>query len=67
MDLITDEIHKCKKKYKLLLPYSNQSALSTMYNKYNVENVDYVDDGIVVEVVLDERGKGLYDKYILNE
>ena len=66
LDLITAEIHKFKKKYSLLLPYSNQSALSAMYSSYKVENVEYVDDGILVDVVLDERGKGLYGKYIRN-
>jgi GTP-binding protein HflX len=64
LGLITAEIHKFKKKYSLLLPYSNQSALSAMYSSYKVESVEYVDDGILVDVVLDERGKGLYGKYI---
>jgi hypothetical protein len=35
-----------------------------MYSSYKVESVEYVDDGILVDVVLDERGKGLYGKYI---
>ena len=61
---IEDVIHKFKKKYTLLIPYSAQSVLSSMYNLYSVENVDYLDDGINVTVILDERGKGMYGKYI---
>lgn len=62
---ITAQIQKVKKKYKLLIPYSNQSILNAIYNSYTVENVEYSDDGIYFEAVLDERGKGLYKKYII--
>ena len=61
---IEETIHKFKKKYTLLIPYSKQSALSSLYNGYTVETVDYRDEGIYVEVILDERGKGVYGQYI---
>lgn len=61
---IEETIHKFKKKYTLLIPYSKQSALSTLYDGYTVETVDYRDEGIYVEVILDERGKGVYGQYI---
>ena len=61
---IENTIHSFKKKYTLIIPYDNQSVLSAIYNSYTVENVDYLDDGISVEAILDERGKGLYGKYI---
>ena len=64
LSAIEDVIHKFKKKYTLLIPYSAQSVLSSMYNLYSVESVDYLDDGISVTVILDERGKGMYGKYI---
>ena len=66
LDLITSEIQKCKKKYTLLIPYSEQSKLSAIYNIYTVDNVEYLDNGISVSVVLDSRGSGLYEKYIVN-
>jgi hypothetical protein len=37
-----------------------------MYNVYTVKSVDYLDNGIAVTVVLDSRGKGLYEKYIID-
>ena len=62
--LVEQTVQKFKKKYTLLIPYSNQSALSALYNNYTVENVDYVDDGILVSCVLDEKGRGIYKNYI---
>ncbi len=61
---IEETIHKFKKKYTLIIPYSKQSALSALYDNYTVENVEYIDEGISVEVILDERGKGTYGQYI---
>lgn len=62
--LVEQTVQKFKKKYTLLIPYSNQSALSALYNNYTVESVDYVDDGILVSCVLDEKGRGIYKNYI---
>ena len=66
LSTIEDTVHRFKKKYTLLIPYSNQSVLSSLYDNYTVSNVEYVDDGISVEVILDDRGKGVYGKYILS-
>lgn len=64
LEVIEEEIHRFKKKYSLLIPYSNQSAVSSLYNSYTVLEVNYVDEGIAVDVILDERGRGVYGKYI---
>ena len=64
LSVIEEEIHRFKKKYIILIPYSNQSVLSALYNSYTVLEVNYVDDGISAEVILDERGRGMYSKYI---
>ena len=65
--MITEQVIEFKKKYTLLIPYSNQSALSSLYDNYTVENVEYIDEGISVVVILDERGKGIYEKYIFEQ
>ena len=57
-------IHKFKKECALLIPYSDQSALSSLYNSYTVKDVEYLDSGISVKAVLDEKGRGIYGKYI---
>ena len=64
LDLIEQTIHRFKKNYSLIIPYSNQSVLSALYDNFTVLTVDYVDDGIKVEVILDERGRGQYSRYI---
>ncbi len=65
LEVIENTIHKFKKKYSILIPYSDQSALSAIYDNYTVSNVEYVDNGISLDVIFDERGKGLYGKYIV--
>lgn len=64
---IESVMHKFKKKYVLLIPYDSQSALSTLYDGYKVESVDYVEDGVRVVAVLDEKGRGVFNKYVLGE
>ena len=64
IDKIEEEIKKFKKKYKLLIPYSEQGALSAIYDSYTAEDVEYTEDGVSLVAVLDERGKGIYSKYI---
>ena len=63
---IEETIRRFKKKYTLLIPYTNQSVLSSLYNSYTVSNVEYLDEGISAEVILDERGRGAYGKYIVS-
>ena len=64
IQMIEDEIHKGKREYKLLVPYSDQGVISTLYNLYTVNSVDYIDSGIVVNVILDSKGVGQFSKYI---
>lgn len=64
VEKIEEIIRKTKKEYELLLPYSAQSMLSILYNEYNVKSVEYTDDGVSVKVVLDEKGRGIYSKFI---
>ena len=64
---IEEEIKRFKREYKLLIPYNEQGALSSLYNGYTVSSVDYVDEGISAVVILDEKGRGMYSKYIIEE
>ena len=65
--LIEKTIHKFKKKYDLLIPYDQQSSLSTLYDQYSVEKVEYVDNGVSLRATLDERGVGIYKKFIVSQ
>jgi len=64
LSLIEEIMRQNKKEVKLLIPYEKQSVVSGLYNDYAVNNVEYANEGVIVDVVLDERGLGLYKKYI---
>lgn len=64
LSVIENKIRSRKRKVSLLIPYSDQHVLGSVYKNYSPENVDYTDDGITLTAVLDERGIGLYGKYI---
>ena len=50
----------------MLIPYADQSAVSSIYNEYTVVSCDYREDGVSVVAVLDNKGQGLYKKYIVS-
>lgn len=58
-------IKENKKTVELLIPYSDQYVVSNIYNEFTVESADYTDEGVRMVCVLDQRGLGLYKKYII--
>ena len=66
LSAIENEIKKFKQKYTLLIPYNKQQIVSYLYNSYSVQSVTYSDEGIVVDVILDTKGKGIYKEYIID-
>ena len=58
-------VKRAKRPSKLVIPYAEQHVVSALYNTYTVNSVDYTDDGILVNVTLDARGRGQYAKYCL--
>jgi len=64
LKVIEDTIHSGKAEYELLIPYSEQAALSSMYDTVTVLTVDYKDDGVAVKAILGNAEKGMYQKYI---
>lgn len=67
LSLISEYIMRSKKVCKLLIPYSEQGIVSSLYNTYTVNSVDYIAEGVAVEAVLDSRALGLYARYIQDE
>ena len=69
LDLLISKIEemllKFKKSTTLLIPYSEQSLVSTLYSGYTVESVEYLADGVMVKVKLDEASRGRYKRYIV--
>ena len=65
LEMVDEYIKRGKKKVRLLIPYAEQGAVSKLYDSYTVEECDYIEDGISVLTVLDKKGLGLYEKYIV--
>ena len=67
LTLISEYIMRSKKVCRLLIPYSEQGIVSSLYNSYTVNSVDYLAEGVAVEAILDARALGLYARYIQDE
>lgn len=64
LSMIEDVVSQSKQRCLLLIPYTEQSALSVLYDKCTVLSVDYAEAGVVVEAILDKRALGQYKRYI---
>jgi GTP-binding protein HflX len=53
-----------KRKVRLCFPYTDQGRVSAVYNYGIVENLSYEDNGVVMDVILDNRGIGLFRQYL---
>ena len=59
-------ILKFKRKYKICIPYSEQSLMSYLYNNYSVEGVEYLDIGVSAVATLDEKKKKEGRRFLLS-
>ena len=69
-DLLTmiDEIlAKSKKQVKFLFPFDKQGAVNNLYENATVLSTDYIESGVVVEAIVDEKCYGMYENYIFEE
>lgn len=58
-------IRQSKQRLKLLIPYTEQSVASMLFDEYSVKSTEYTEDGILFDVIMDKRGVGLFEKYII--
>lgn len=58
-------IRQSKQRLKLLIPYTEQSVASMLFDEYAVKSTEYIEDGILFDVIMDKRGVGLFEKYII--
>ena len=65
LDKIDCVIRLAKKQLKLLIPYTDQSVASMLFDEYAVKSTEYREDGILFDVVLDKRGVGMMKKYVI--
>lgn len=62
---VEDVLHKQSKDYDLLFPYDAQARLNDLYRDYTVLSTEYLENGTRVRARLDEKGRGMFSKYIL--
>ncbi len=65
LDVIDEIISKSKRRVEILIPYSEQGLVNVLYSNYSVENVEYADNGIKIQAVLDSKGLGKFEKYLI--
>lgn len=67
LSLIDDVVNREKRKVHLSVPYHSQAVVNQLYKEYQVEEVEYRDEGVFVTAVLDSKGLGMYSDYIIKD
>ncbi len=67
LQLVQDAIMEKTYAVKLLLPYERGDIFSKVKDKYNVESFEYVENGITLDVNLQEADYNIYKEYILDK
>lgn len=67
LSMIEEIVELSKRRVTLLIPYTEQGIVNLLYSGYNVEEVDYAENGIKIRAVLDAKGLGKFEKYISGE
>ena len=67
MDIIQENIMKNTYAVTLMLPYERGDIFSKLKNKYNVENFEYGESCITLDVNLEEEDYNIYIEYILEK
>ena len=67
LGIIEDALMENTYNVTLLLPYDKGDIFSKMKEKYNVENFEYGENGITLDVNLMEEDYNIYKDYILEK
>ncbi len=58
-------VQRNKKKYTLLIPYTEQSSLNAILREYTTSELEYTAQGTLFTATLDEKGKNKYGRYFV--
>lgn len=64
LNMIDEILAKSKKQVKFLFPYDKQGAVNNLYENATVLSTEYVDSGVLIEAVVDEKCYGMYENFI---
>ena len=66
-ELIEQLEHMCragKSTEVFLFPYTEQSSLNLLYKQAEIKTTNYVDEGVLVEAVVDAKTKGIFKRFL---
>ena len=66
IDLIQEYLPMTSYNCKVLIPYSNTDLVAMLHRNAIVKSEEYVDNGILIEVILNEKEYNLLGKYIFS-
>ena len=66
IDLIQEYLPMTSYNCKVLIPYSNTDLVAMLHRNAIVKSEEYADNGILIEVILNEKEYNLLGKYILS-
>ncbi len=65
LNLIEKKLSETKKEFAVLIPYDKQALVNAIYKDYSIKSTEYTAEGTLIVAVLDEKGRALFDKYII--
>jgi len=65
LEMLDEILAKSKKKVSFLFPFDKQSAVNQLYTNATVISTEYQENGVLVEVIVDEKIFGMYKDYIV--
>ena len=66
-ELLSQLEHLCRdgKTVELFLfPYTEQGALNSLYKQAEIRNTKYIEEGVLVEAVVDAKTKGMFKRFL---
>ena len=66
LNVLDEILLESKKQVKFLFPFDKQGYVNNLYSNATVINVDYKDDGVEVEAVVDNKIYGMYKEFLID-
>ncbi len=67
LETLTELLAQGKTRHKLIFSYTDQGKLNAFMGEATIEEMEYMDDGVHVTAVLDQKMKGRYAAYVITE
>ena len=65
LSMIEEVMERTQRTVTFEIPYNEQSIVNSLYSKYTVISVEYLDSCVEVKAKLDAKGLGKYSRYVI--